>query len=92
MTAPPVVPGALVDVSAGVVVRGELVAGVTCAVVTPGGVDTELATPGSALALVNIPTHQALGVLTLVTRPAAAMRTVDTNKQEHSCRNICVLR
>ena len=73
MTAPPVVPGALVDVSAGVVVRGELVAGVTCAVVAPGDVDTELATPGPALALVNIPTYQALGVLTLVTRPAAAI-------------------
>ena len=78
MTAAPVVSGALVDVTAGGVIRGELVSGVTCAVVTPGGVDTQLATPSPALAtLISVPAHQALGVHTLVTRPATKIRTVE---------------
>ena len=70
VTAAPIVPGALVDVSAGGVVRGELVAGETGAVVTPGGVDTQLVTHPALPTLINVTTHKALGVHTLVPRTA----------------------
>ena len=78
MTAAPVLPGALIDVSAGGVVRGELVTRVTCAVVTPGGVDTQLVTHLTMVTLINILTHQTLGVHTPVTRATTKMRIVLT--------------
>ena len=48
-------------------------AGVTCAVVTPGGVDTQLATLPAMVTLINILTHQALGVHTPVAGAATKM-------------------
>ena len=90
MTAAPVLPGALVDVSAGGVVRGELVTRVTCAVVTPGGVDTHLVTHTAMVTLINILTHQTLGVHTPVTRAATKMRIVLTSNVDSA--NICVVR
>ena len=72
MTAASVVPGALVDVSAAGVVRGELVAGETGAVVTPGGVDTQLATPSATpsapATLINILAHQTFRIHAHVAR------------------------
>ena len=54
-------------------------AGVTCAVVTPGGVDTHLVTHLTMVTLINILTHQTLGVHTPVTREATKMRIVLTS-------------
>ena len=51
----------------------------TCAVVTPGGVDTQLATLPAMVTLINILTHQALGVHTPVAGAATKMRIVLTS-------------
>ena len=76
MTAVPVIPGALVEVPAGVVVRGELVALATLALVTSLAVETGLVTASLAglRALVNINTLATLLVNTLVTSPASEER------------------
>ena len=73
MTAVPVIPGALVEVPAGVVVRGQLVAVATLALVTSRDVEAGLVTASLAglRALVYINTLPALLVNTLVTRPAS---------------------
>ena len=73
MTAVPVIPGALVEVPAGVVVRGQLVAVATLALVTSRDVEAGLVTASLAglRALVYINTLGALFVNTLVTRPAS---------------------
>ena len=89
MTAAPVLPGALVDVSAGGVVRGELVTRVTCAVMTPGGVDTQLVTHLTMVTLINILTHQTLGVHTPVTRAATKIVVLTSNEDSA---NICAVR
>ena len=78
MTAASVVSGALVDVSAAGVVRGELVAGKTGAVVTPGGVDTQLATPSATpsapATLINILAHQTFRIRAHVARSTTENR------------------
>ena len=82
MTAFSVVPGALVEVPAGVVVRGELVAVTTLTLVTSRGVETGLVTASLASlaslaglsTLVSILTLTALFVNTLVTSPATEQR------------------
>ena len=76
MTAVSVVPGALVEIPAGVVVRGELVAVATLTLVTSRGVETGLVTASLAglRTLVSILTLTALFVNTLVTSPAPEQR------------------
>ena len=73
MTAVPVIPGALVEVPAGVVVRCELVPVATLALVTSLGVEAGLVAASLAglRTLVYINTLGALLVNTLVTRPAS---------------------
>ena len=76
VTAVPVIPGALVEVPAGVVVRCELVAVATLALVASLAVKAGLVTASLAglRALVYINTLEALLVNTLVTRPASEER------------------
>ena len=76
VTAVSVVLGALVEIPAGVVVRGELVAVATLTLVTSRGVETGLVTASLAglRTLVCILTLTALFVNTLVTSPAPGER------------------
>ena len=72
----PVIPGALVEVPAGVVVRSELVAVATLALVTSRDVEAGLVTASLAglTALVNINTLSTLLINTLVTSTASKQR------------------
>ena len=76
MAALPVIPGALVEVPAGVVVRCELVAVATLALVTSLAVEAGLVTASLAglRTLVYILTLTTLSINTLVTSPASEER------------------
>ena len=76
MTAVPVVPGALVEIPAGLVVGCQLVAVATLTLVTSWGVETALVTASSAglRTLVYILTLTTLSINTLVTSPASEER------------------
>ena len=78
MTAAPVVPGALVEVPAGVVVRGELVSVMTGALIASISVDTELVTasPTGSHTLINILTLSTVRVNTLETSRAPTITII----------------
>ena len=78
MAAVSVIPGALVEVPAGVVIRRELVTMATLALVTSRGIETGLVTASLAglTALVNINTLSTLLINTLVTSTASEQRKI----------------